>query len=40
MGLRRYVLFSACANSFLLGGVVFGYSSAVLMFRQVEAACA
>ena len=39
MGLRRYVLFSACANSFLLGGVVFGYSSAVLMFRQVEAAC-
>jgi len=34
MGLRRYVLFSACANSFLLGGVVFGYSSAVLMFRQ------
>ena len=40
MGLRRYVLFSACANSFLLGGVVFGYSSAVLMFRQAEAPCA
>ena len=40
MGLRRYVLFSACANSFLLGGVVFGYSSAVLMFRQAGAAYA
>lgn len=30
---RKYILYSACANSFLLGGVVFGYSSAVLMFR-------
>ena len=40
MGLRRYVLFSACANRFLLCGVVFGYSSAVLMFRQAGAAYA